>query len=511
MKKCTILLVLSSVLSFTPLLGQEVAEDEFLNTEPIEFINYEGPYDVINTLEQIRKIGLVLGQDIEPEVPLTANYGPYRIVHSYQPEIKDGLDGDVLILGNTSQVDSITNLRHIIGGYLEAAYGYEQERAFTLAIFITYYNALYYQKIDHFSTRYKEGVVSTLESDKCGLARIWSEWPGKARILIPLRAPGLTEETASVDTSIISSEEVVEVMQEEEDKRIDERKEMVEIREEENNLREDVLEEKEQELDEKESALVKEIEELEKETEPLTVQQEEKLDELVEEKREVEEEQVQVAKAQSKLQEETEEVLDMRDEVAADENDIISIGDPEVEHKESVFLALDGDSMVPLFFFNQKGTENGYSYGTITLYDLTKGTKEMDSTVTTIYGRTNREYAGGFLAIAVDRKTDKVVPMLIDRENLAISLKGEEEVFPGTQVEIDKSNHIYMVYKDGSAWRLGCFDKELKLVGASSEQVEPMTDILFYNGKLFVQSANGKVLELNINDLTMKRSLHEGE
>ncbi|MDC7222368.1 MAG: P83/100 family protein, partial [Spirochaetales bacterium] len=150
MRKRIILLVLTSVLCF-PALGQEVAEDEFLNTEPIEFINYEGPYDIINTLDQIRGIGEVLGQDVDPDVSLSAEYGPYRIVHSFQPEIETGLDGDILIMGGSSQVDSVTNLRYIISGYLESAYGYERDRAFTLAVFITYYNALHYQKIDHFS------------------------------------------------------------------------------------------------------------------------------------------------------------------------------------------------------------------------------------------------------------------------------------------------------------------------------------------------------------------------
>ena len=504
MRKRAILLVLSSVLSFL-VMAQEVAEDEFLNTEPIEFINYEGPYDVINTLEQIRGIGEILGQDVKPDVPLTAQYGPYRIVHSYQPEIKNGLDGDILIMGSSSQVDSVSNLRHIIGGYLESAYGYSRERAYTLAVFITYYNALWYQKIDHFSSKYKQGVLDNLEPSQCGLARIWSDWPGKARIVIPLRAPG--SELSGIDTSTISSEEVVSVMQEEEDKRIEERKDMVEIREEENRQVEEVLKEDKQTLDERDSALTEQIQELEEQKAPLNPREEEKLEELKKEQETVQEEKQELEEKQEELEKNTEEVLDMRDEIASDENEIISEGDPEVEKKESVFVSPAEESAVPLFFFSQTGKEEGYSYGTISLYDLTSGKKEKESTVTTIYGRSNREFSGGFLAIAKDRRTDMVVPMIIDRENLAISLKGEEEVFPGTQVAVDKSNQVYMVYRDGSSWRLGRFDKELKLTGASSGNVEPMTDIMFYNGKLYVQSPSGTVLELNSNTLTVDKEL----
>ncbi len=504
MRKHTVLLVLMAVL-FSRVSSQEVAEDEFLNTEPIEFINYEGPYDVINTLDQIRGIGEVLGQDVDPALPLTANYGPYRIIHSYQPEIPVGLDGDILIMGGSSQVDSVTNLRHIIGGYLESAYGYDRDRAFTLAVFITYYNAYWYQKIEHFSARYKPGVLASLEPDKCGLARIWSDWPGKARIVIPLKGPGSA--AAGVDTSTISQEEVVKVMQEEEDKRIDERKEMVEIREEENRQQEEAIVKEEADLTQRESALVEEIKQLEEKEEPLTVQEEQKLEDLKKEEEAVREDKQVIVDKKEELDRKTEEVLDMRDEIAVDENKRISEGDPEVEKRESVFVSPGEESRVPLYFFSQTGKEEGYSYGTIILYDLTKGNREKESTVTTIYGRTNREFAGGFLAVARDRKSDKVVPMIIDRENLAISLKGEEEIFPGTQVAVDKSNQIYMVYKSGSSWYLGRFDKSLKLIGSSSQEVEPMTDIYFYNGMIFVQSPGGDILELNSDTLTVQKEL----
>ena len=504
MRKQAILLVLVAVLCF-PGTAQEVAEDEFLNTEPIEFINYDGPYDIINTLDQIRGIGEVLGQDVEPDVPLTAQYGPYRIIHSYQPEIETGLDGDILIMEGSSQVDSVTNLRHIIGGYLASAYGYDRDRAFTLAVFITYYNALWYQKIDHFSSRYKEGVLENLEPDKCGLARIWSDWPGKARIVIPIRAPGA--DMGGIDTSTISSKEVVEVMQEEEDKRIDERKEMVEIREEENRQAEETLQQEEQALEERDSALAEDIQKLEEKESSLTSEEEEQLEELKREQETVQEEQQKLEEKQDVLEKNTEEVLDMRDEIASDENAIISEGDPDVEKKESVFVSPEEQRAVPLFFFKQTGIEEGYSYGNIALYDLTSGKKEKESTVTTIYGRSNREFAGGFLAIGKERGTDKVLPMIIDRENLAISLKGEEDIFPGTQVAIDKSNQVYMVYSDSGSWRVGRFDKELKLTGASSEEVEPMTDIMFYNGKLFVQGGTGAVLVLNGETLAVEKEL----
>jgi hypothetical protein len=504
MKKFTILLILL-IMVVPCIMTQEVAEDEFLNTEVIEFINYEGPYDIINTLEQIKGIGQTLGRDIKPDSSLTAQYGPYKIIHSYQPEIENGLDGDILIMGSTSQVDSVTNLRHILAGYLSRAYGYEENRAFTLALFITYYNALWYQKIDHFSSRYKQGVIDNLEPDSCGLARIWSDWPGKARIVIPLRAPG--SELTGIDTSIISEKEVVEVMQEEEDKRVDDRKDMVEIREKENQETEKNLDSKQEELVDKKEELDKEIGELEKNSDSLTTEEKQTLENLKEEKEVVEKEQEKVDKQKEDLAKSNEEVLDMRDDIASDENKLIDQGDQEAVKKESVFVSPKEESRVPVFFFKQSGIEEGYAYGSIELYDLTLGKKEKESTVTAIYGRSNREFSGKFLAIGKDRNEGIILPMLIDRENLAISLKGEDEIFPGTQVVIDKSNQIYMVYKKQGDWFLGRFDGELKKTANSSVSVSPMTDILFFNGKIFVQDSQGTLIVLNGETMEKEREL----
>lgn len=504
MKKGLISILLFTVI-VTCLYAQEVAEDEFLGTEPIDFINYQGPYDVINTLEQIKGIGEVLGRDIEPDRELTAVYGPYTIIHSYQPEITEGLDGDILIMGSGSQVDSVTNLRHIIAGYLISAYGYDEDRAFTLATFITYYNALWYQQIDHFSSRYKSDVISHLEANKCGLSRIWSDWPGSARIVIPLKAPGST--VGGIDTSTISEKEVVEVMQQEEDLRVDERKEMVEIREEENLQVEEEIAQKEETLTEKEEEVSTEIEKLEEKETPLTVDEKETLEELKEEKEELEEERVVLEEEKEELETKSAEVLDMRDDIAVDENKRIDQGDSEVEEKESVFVSPEEQSAIPVFLFVQKGVEEGYAYGTIQLYDLTTGKKENEATVTNIYGRSNLEYAGGFLAIAEDRTSGMVLPMIIDRENLAISAKGETEVFPGTQVVIDMSNLIYLIVQIDNKWYLGKLGKDLVLMATSSVEVNPMTDILFYNGKIFVQEPQGKIVVLNGESLESEKEL----
>lgn len=504
MEKSPLLIFITVAVSSFSLFAQEVAEEEFINTEVIEFINYSGTYEVINSLEQIIGIGSTLGENVEPGASRDVRFGPYRIVHSYEPDNPVGLDGDILIMGEASRVDSITNLRHIIGGYLTSAYGYDEEKAFTLAVFITYYNALWYQKIEHFSSKYKSGVLHHLESDQCGLARIWSEWPGKARIVIPLKGPGYGAE--GVDGSLISQDEVIEVMREEDDKRIEERKDLVEIREEENSEQGEELEKQEEQLVEREEAIKDEISALESEEE-LTQEEEQTLEQLRDEEKDIQEERIQLEEEKEKLEQSNEEVLDMRDDIAVDENEIIDNGDDEVEKKESVFTSPAEDESVPFFFFSQKGAEEGFAYGSIELYDLTAGSREKESTLTIIYGRTFKEYDGAFLAVAKDRDTNRVLAMTLDKENLAVSQKTREEIYPGSQVVVDKSNQIYLVFKQDGWWSLGRFDKNLDLQASSQKEVNPMTDIQLFNGQIFVQGISGELIILNGESLLVDKEL----
>ena len=90
--------------------------------QSIKFINYVGPHEFINTLDQIRGIGRALGVPVDPGTSGRSDVGGrYRILHIVSPEIPTGLDADVFILESGAAVDHIRNLRLILAGYLEEA------------------------------------------------------------------------------------------------------------------------------------------------------------------------------------------------------------------------------------------------------------------------------------------------------------------------------------------------------------------------------------------------------
>ena len=219
--------------SVSSVFAISVDEDELRSVDQtIVFENYTGPHSVVNTLEQIRAIGTGLGQAIAANANTagtTGNGQKYSVIHAIDPSTKEKLDADILILGADAEVDHIRNLRHIIAGYLSAAYGYSSADAQTIATFVTVYNAVYRKNLDIFKSKYKEIVTNNLTAEKAGLSTKYAEWPGNSQIVIPVS--DVSGGLSAVDTSVISDKEVISSMQEDDDKNIDARKEMVDIKE----------------------------------------------------------------------------------------------------------------------------------------------------------------------------------------------------------------------------------------------------------------------------------------
>lgn len=198
----------------------------------VVFQNYTGPHSVINTAAEIRGIGSALGRNISPSVETSATVGEsnrYQVIHVVDPSTTDKLDADIFIIGSGATVDHIDNVRRIISGYLEAAYGYSTRDANTIATFVTVYNAVYRGNLDYFRGKYKDAVIRNLTAANAGISVNYQEWPGRTQMLIPLY--DVNGGLSTVETSIISDRNVVKSMQEDDDKNIDTRKDMVDIKE----------------------------------------------------------------------------------------------------------------------------------------------------------------------------------------------------------------------------------------------------------------------------------------
>lgn len=213
-------------------LSVDRAELESSKDSPIVFVNYEGPQARIDSLDAIRGIGAALGHAMgAPGKPGRAGDARYTLIRAADPAVTEGFDADILVLGPGAGVDHVRNLRWIIAGFLETAWGYQRADAYTLATFVTVYNAVYRGDLASLGKRYKAVVMRELTAADAGLSTRYTEWPGASRILIPLSRGAKAGSVGAVDTGAISDTKVVESLQGEPGKGVDERQALVEVKE----------------------------------------------------------------------------------------------------------------------------------------------------------------------------------------------------------------------------------------------------------------------------------------
>ena len=204
-------------------------EIDTIKDRSLEFINYTGTHDRVDSVQTTRGIGSALGS--AAKTGRSGDLNRYAVIHCVDPSVKEGLDADIFIIGRNAGVDHIDNVRLMIAGYLSAAYGYSQKDAATIAHFVTIYNAVYRNQMSFFNRKYKAVVTNNLTEGKAGIALRYSEWAGNTQIIIPLSDPKYAGTVSTVDTKTISDKKVIDKMREESDKDIGARKDMVDLKE----------------------------------------------------------------------------------------------------------------------------------------------------------------------------------------------------------------------------------------------------------------------------------------
>jgi hypothetical protein len=212
-------------------LKPDEAEIQSAGSSGVEFVNYEGPQPRIDSLSAIKGIGTDMGRALSGAAGRSGSALRYQVIRAVDPSVKEGLDADIIVLGRDAQVDHIRNLRWIIAGYLVQSWGYSEKDAYTLAVFVTVYNAVHRGDLKYFASKYKPVVQKELSAENAGLALRWSEWPGKTRIVVPLGSGAVKGKLGAVDTGAVSGKEVTEGFRAQPDKGVADRQALVDIKE----------------------------------------------------------------------------------------------------------------------------------------------------------------------------------------------------------------------------------------------------------------------------------------
>ncbi len=464
-------------------LGVDEPEIQSAGSDTIQFENYAGPHAVIETAAAITNIGTQLGLVVAQDLtsPTTAGAGgKYTVIHAVDPETEGGLDADIMLLNPNAGVDHIKNLRRIITGYLEAAYGYEREDASTIATFVTVYNAVYRGQMDYFAEKYKGTVLDELDEEKVGLSTIWSEWPGNTQIVIPLNDPegGIS----SVDTTTISDEQVVEALRQDEDKGIEARQSMVEIKE--------------------------------KEAETATQKAQEAQKEATVQK---------VAAANAETEEEAREALEKAEEAAqtaTKEQQLADRKNYEVQ-EERKDIAEDLPKPAPepdtsSYVTGLFGADDRSGLYRLMTVDGNTGDVVRSSPVTEIRGKSvylvedvsveqedgsREKYANLYLAICGNNDGHSAVRLcLIDSSSLEIVGQSSEILSESSELVRSGDRFYVVMEQDGYAY-VAMYDKNLTLQAQSSIEVKATTPLNLISFGLLVTSEDGDPLLLSTDTL----------
>ncbi len=527
MKKISLPAVAAFAFMLASVYPLEVDRGEIsVDTTRVEFINYTGAHDEINTIEEIQAIGSMLGLEIRPlpadELARVGNER-YRVIHAVDPSETNGFDADILILGETAAVDHIDNLRRIISFYLSSAYGYPARDANTLAVFITVYNAIHRGDIAFFEGRYKDIVTNELSAASAGLAFSYTDWPGKTQIVIPLSDPMFSGTLSTVETSLLVEDDVIASIRADESSPQEIRRDMADLMEREGDEAEvraeqaraeaaqarteaARLEREAAETQREADAARREAEEAAaeaeaadrgarraaQETAATAEERQREADSLREQQQAAEQ---RAAEAETRAERE-QELADRRQEQAADaRRQIASDTQSEIDSAAARREAAIAEAS-PAAALRITGQQDLLSE--ILLVNTGSGSVLRTSALNSIRNRTLLDTGEAYMAVAGQGAAVRLV--LIDRLTLEV-IRESEQAIASESVLAASGNDYYAVISRNGSFYIGRFDRNLNLQATSAIQVQPFTAIAVSEGRIIVQDTESNMRILRATDL----------
>jgi hypothetical protein len=518
-------------------LGAQVNRTELEQHQAaVSFINYEGPHARIESRDQIRNIGYVLGDAVRRGNNSPGARSRYFAIHVTEREEEGRLSADVFGLGYDTGVDHIRNLRLILQGYLEGAYLYSAGDAALLAEYVTIYNAVYRGDWDYVDSRYGEAVTSRLSREQAGLSIRFDEWPGQTLLIIPLGS-GAAGSLSALDTSVVSDSRVVEELRRDGDRGVEQRQDMVDLKEREAEEAEQRAREQFREADEEQRRIDEERRQIEeerrrivqapvredspppeepeqpagqearreapgreeappeKEDPPLTAEEspqtEARREELAGREAELDRRQEEADRRRDEARrdeelagQKREEAREERESIAADQQALIDGGSPPEE--EGLITAILNGPDSPLGRFVRIGPEG----------------KELGrSLINTVNVRTILHSGGRIIAIAGENRGSGAVRLIeIDGGTLGMKAQGEDDIHPQSLLWVNGSD-LYAVIVSGEDAYLGRFNSALALEARSRTPLHPLASLWFQDDLVLSQRPDGSALILNAQTL----------
>lgn len=482
-----VLLVLTVVLCAAALEAQEVAEGELRSVDrEIVFLNYEGPYDRIDSADEIKGLGYYLATSLRADGRRGEFLLKYSIIRAVDPRSAQGFDADIFSIDADAKVDHIDNVRRILAGYLEGAFRYSADDARTLARFATVYNAVFRGNLEYLGSRYKGVVMQHLNRENAGLSTKYFEWPGATRLLVPLGPSAGEGVLSSLSTTELTEQRVIEEMRRQPDMGLEDRKDMVELKERELQAQQQQLEQVKERVQEAREELAQSEGKLEQARTP--AEKEQARAELTAKEAELKAAEAEVKAAEAEIQAKQAEIEKERELIVSDER----------SRDQRAAAALSDR----LYYLKVTGRESSGSFaGTLSVLDPTGPAVQLTSPVRPVRGRVFHFFENTILVIAEPAAGGPARLVLLDPANLQEIRRSAEEVY-GDSFVLLQGGAVYAVTRSADGrFRLGRFDRDLRLTVASAEAVDRDSAFVVFGERLYVNSEGRDILVLGRDSL----------
>ncbi len=473
----------------SPLFAQNLAEDVLKGKEiqGIEFKSYVGPHRVIESRAAIQGIGSALGTQLKggsTKADYGSKYTLQRVVDLNSPL----LSADLLVLSSTAGVDHIRNLGWIISAYLQEAFGYNLADADLLADFVCRYNAFYRGKTEYFPQAYSPVVASSLvPPEHTGLSIDYRDWPGKTRMLIPLRSSLSKGVAGGVNTEEISNKDIVKDMGTD-PAALDTRKKLADLKEAEIVQEQKAIAQKESTLATPNPTATAST------TTPPTASTATPTPAPTADttaKAAVDQAKVEVAARDQALQAE-------RKDIVASQPEKTAVAATPVTTKPAL--------TVPVVI-----VADASKLGQVVLVDPAANKVWKRSELNSVRAARVQVFGDGFLVTAGDTKGSNgaVRLMLLSKDDLSVAMAGTDEISPDSPVVIVGTQVLTLTQNDKGLWVLGLFDAKLKAVAKGTDTLQASTGIVSGPTGVFVQGTNGKLMLLDPATLKKKSNTED--
>ena len=525
-------------------LGLKVDTSEIGVKKKVRFVNYKGKYYRPYTMKHTRGIGINLGQRIKKNNRWYRYKLKYSIIHAVDPSQKVKLNADIFSINKEAQALHINGIRAIISGYLEKKYAYSGQDSDLLALYISYYNAVYRRNIRYFSQKFKRIVIRNISRYNAGISLYYYNWPGKSRLIIPLTSDAKKGNLSSLDSSILTDKKVLTKLKTRKDMGLKDRKKMVNLKKRETKLlvkrldkEKKKIEETRKKIDENKRKIDDKKRQIKKDQEKLkTIKNKKDRDDK---KRDIKKKQDQIKKDETKLKKDEKDlhkkedsiikkeytVLKKKDEIKKESKDIkkdetvlkirkdplkfqkdLEKKQKDLDKREDELKKKSSGKNVfagKLYYLKTLGFQP-YGHYNNEMYIINTITKkvEVKTSYKNICGRKYSVFSKGVVIIGHPTGQNVIHNMvMLDRNSLKPIKKGIDNIFWRSFVEV-RDGKIFAVTIVDNSYYLAKFDDDLKRIQISKQKVFNDTFISFYGGLIYLNSRDKKIMVLKENDLS---------